>query len=255
MLQWTIPMMLAGLGLLVLPIVAHLLNRKTRETWFVPTIRFLKASTAQQNRFLRLRKWLLLMLRCLAVAAIVCMFARPVWWQGVSPLGNEDATGMAIVVDRSLSTSQKTGNSTVFQSIRGAAIRSLDELQAGRDFASVILAANDPEPLQRKLVPNLPGLKSQLKEVAPTFERADMQAAVAEASRQLNRFEGRRVLVVVSDMQRSNWDGFLNESVNLDLPADTEIRFVQLEERDRENVALSDASCDPPDPTVGQLCT
>ena len=258
MLQWTTPAMLVGLGLLSLPIIAHLLNKKSNDRYFIPTVQFLIASSAQQNRFLKLRKWLLLLLRCLAMAGIVCAFARPVWWQGRTAVGNTDARAMVIVLDRSLSTTQKVGNSSLFQSMRGAAIRSLDELETGRDRASVILVGDVPEPLSRKVVPNLPELKTRLRQVQPTFERADISTAIAEASRQLNLFDGHRLLVVISDMQRSNWEPVLaqiSQSPQSKLPPNTKVRFVQLKERVTENVGLSNAHCDPPDPTRGQQCT
>ena len=256
MLQWTTPMMLAGLGLLSLPIIAHLLNRKSNETHFIPTIRFLKASATNQNRFLKLRRWLLLILRGLAVAAIVCMFARPVWWQGANASSSKDSVGMAVVIDRSLSTTQIIGNTSLFQSFLGAATRSLGELKNGSDFATIVLAGDTPEPLQRKLVPNIPDLKTKLKTVVPSLGRADIPGAIAEAARQLNLFEGRRVLVVISDMQRSNWTELVNDSSSgFDLPPDTEVRFVQQQKRSTSNVALSNARCDPPNPTIGQLAT
>ena len=250
--------MFVGLGLLSLPVIAHLLNKSSNETYFIPTVQFLIASSAQQNRFLKLRKWLLLLLRCLAIVGIVCAFARPVWWQGRTAIGNPDAQAMVIVLDRSLSTTQKVGNSSLFQSMRSAAIRSLDELESGRDFASVILVGDVPEPLSRKVVPNLPELKTRLRQVQPTYEHADIASAIAEASWQLNSFEGRRLLVVISDMQRSNWEPVLaqmGQSQKSKLPPDTEVRFVQLKERVTENVGLSNARCDPPDPTIGQRCT
>ena len=249
-------MMLAGLALLSLPVIAHLLNRKSNDNYFIPTIRFLKASTVQQNRFLKLRRWLLLLLRCLAVAAVVCMFARPVWWQGATAPSSNDSVGMAIVIDRSLSTTQKVGNASLFQSFRGAAIRSLNELKSGSDFATVIIAGDSAQPLQRKLVPNLAGLKTQIQKAEPSFGRADIPGAIAEASRQLNQFDGQRLLVVVSDMQRSNWNELLDDaSRSFDLPPDTEVRFVQQQTRDTDNAALSNAQCDPTNPTLGQLVT
>ena len=256
MLQWTTPLMLAGLALLSLPIIAHLLNRKSNVTHFIPTIRFLQASAVHQNRFLKLRRWLLLMFRCLAIAAIVSMFARPVWWSGATAPSNKDSVGMAIVIDRSLSTTQRAGNASLFQSFRGAAIRSLGELKSGSDFATIVMAGDSPEPLQRKLVPNIAGLKAQLQTAEPSFERADLPGAIAEASRQLNLFQGRRLLVIVSDMQRSNWTELINDSSRgFDLPPDTEVRFVQQETRVTENSALSNTQCDPAYPSLGQLIT
>ena len=63
----TTPVMLGGLTLLALPVLAHLLNRKARRRLIFPTIVYLEASAASQSQLFKLRRWLLLLLRALAV--------------------------------------------------------------------------------------------------------------------------------------------------------------------------------------------
>lgn len=66
----TTPLMLWGLGLLMLPVIAHLLNRHIRRQIVFPTIRLLRQTAASQSKLFRLRRWILLAIRCLFVALI-----------------------------------------------------------------------------------------------------------------------------------------------------------------------------------------
>src|SRR5579863_5059373 len=78
-IELTTPAMLGGMALLSLPVIAHLLNRRARRAVVFPTLQLLRASMATQSWLYRLRRWILLCLRCLAAAMIVFAFCRPVW--------------------------------------------------------------------------------------------------------------------------------------------------------------------------------
>ena len=248
MLQWTTPLMLFGLGLLAMPVIAHLLNRHSRKTFFIPTIRFLQQSAARQNRFLNLRRWLLLLLRLAAVAIIVSLFARPVWWQDAAPNAEKDSVAMVVVIDASLSTSRKVGNVTLFQKMKAAAIRSLNELEVGRDVASVIVANGQPRSLLKRLSLNKSELERQLEPVRWSYEQADLQLAIQLAAEQLSNHEGRKNIVVISDWQKTNWQ----QSSKIELPDGVQLNLIDLEIDAEENVALANATCRPSDPFDGQ---
>ena len=66
-----IPAMLGGLALLSLPVLAHLLNRRARRTVVFPNVSMLVASSASHSSLFKLRRWILLLLRCLAVILLV----------------------------------------------------------------------------------------------------------------------------------------------------------------------------------------
>ncbi len=254
MIQWTTPLMLAGLALLSLPILAHLLNRRSRDRFVVPTIRFLQESVSQQNRFLKLKRWILLLLRAVAVALLVFAFARPIWWQGGGNSNSSESRAVAIVIDASLSTARQQGNSVYFRNLVAAAERSLNQLEPGRDVATVVVARETPQSLVRKLSPNFVGLKDQVAALDWSYSRADLAAAINEAAKQLASHDGSRQLVVISDMQKTNWQQVLNsEAQTISLPPETDIRFVKFNERLAvENIALSEATCSPRDPIAGQ---
>ena len=254
-LLWTTPMMLAGLVLIAIPLIAHLLNRNARREFVVPTLHFLQQCVTEQNRFLRFRRLLLLLLRTIAIALIVFAFARPLWFAEPTATVTGESVAMAVVLDASLSTQQSSGAGQLFANLKGLAGRAIDELQPGRDLAAIIVAQQKPSSLFRQLSPNLPGLKERLLPLNATYERADLTGAVALAAEKLSGHDGRRILVVVSDMQRTNWKEALQQAQKtLVLPSGTDIRFLNVESAVPENYALSDPNCSPPDPADGQSC-
>ncbi len=69
--------LLFGTLLVGIPIVLHLVMRQKPKQLVFPAIRFLQKRQETNRRTLRLRHWLLLLLRCLAVALVAVALARP----------------------------------------------------------------------------------------------------------------------------------------------------------------------------------
>ncbi len=243
------PVMLAGLVLASLPVLAHLLNRRARRTLVFPTIALLKASSASQAQLFKLRRWLLLVLRVLAVGLIVFTFARPLWVS--DPLHAVTAGGGAAVVmlvDASASTAQRIDGVAADELIRSAGARALDELVSGADQVNLIIAADRPQVVFPQMTSNLPAVRSELERVTPTPFRADLAAALAEAARLLARADRPGKLVILSDLQAANWDDALAQP----LPQNTRVTIVPLDGPEPGNVALSRPTLDPADPVAGQ---
>ena len=68
---------LSALGALSIPVIVHLLFKRRSRTVQLGTLRFLRAVIEQNSRRKKLKRWLLLLLRLGAVAALVMLFARP----------------------------------------------------------------------------------------------------------------------------------------------------------------------------------
>ena len=60
-----------------MPILIHLLTRRTHRTVTLPTFRFLQKSLAQQTQVFKLRRWLLLALRMALLLFLVLAFLKP----------------------------------------------------------------------------------------------------------------------------------------------------------------------------------
>jgi hypothetical protein len=66
-----------GSLLLAVPIVLHLVMRQQPKQLLFPALRFIQQRQAANRRQLQLRHWLLLLLRCLAIALLALALARP----------------------------------------------------------------------------------------------------------------------------------------------------------------------------------
>jgi hypothetical protein len=253
-LELTTPALLGGLALLSLPVVAHLLNRRARQAIVFPTIQLLRASVATQSWLYRLRRWILLCLRCLAVAMLVFAFCRPVWLDART---KSSATGkgaaVVLLIDTSASTAQRADEVSVISELRAAGIRTLDSLRVGTDVANVVLAAAKPHPVFSKLSLNVPGLREELDHLESTFERGDLLQALTLSGQLLATHDGERRLVILSDFQRTNWQEIAQkrQAATL-LPSDTQITVIDVRTPVPDNVALSAPRYLPSQPLVGQ---
>ncbi|HXF10344.1 MAG TPA: BatA domain-containing protein, partial [Desulfuromonadaceae bacterium] len=98
-MSWLFPGFLAGILLVGLPVVLHLLRRKPQDVVRFPSLRFLGTSALRDTRRNQLLRWLVLLCRCLAIALLCFAFARPFW--GKAPTAINRA--LVIALDNSMS--------------------------------------------------------------------------------------------------------------------------------------------------------
>lgn len=91
------PLLLAGAGLVVLPIVLHLIMRRKPKLLEFPALRLLQQRHDMNQRRLRLRHLLLLLLRAAAIALLAFALARPSMRFG-GALGSQEAPVAAVLV-------------------------------------------------------------------------------------------------------------------------------------------------------------
>src|SRR5471032_2391021 len=108
------PWLLVGLPLIALPIIIHLINQRRFQTIQWAAMMFLLAAHRMARGYSRLRQWLIMMFRMLAVAGLLFAIARPLasGWLGLAAGGQADTT--IILLDRSPSMQQRglgTGDS------------------------------------------------------------------------------------------------------------------------------------------------
>ncbi len=249
----TSPAMLWGLAFAAMPIVAHLLNRFARRQVVFPTLRFLSQSAASHSRLFRIRRWIVLALRCAFVAGVAAAFAQPVWFEDRRAESlSERAAAVVILLDASASTQQTSDGATAFERLRSQAARTLDALEPGLDVADVILVTDRPAPFFPRLSPNLPSLRDQLREAAPSFGRADFARGLSLASELLAAHAGPRRVVVLTDLQESNWsDALSNQQVAELLGWGTEVAVGEFG-RSPPNVSLLAPRSAPPRPLLNQ---
>jgi hypothetical protein len=239
--------LLPWLAALSIPVVIHLLTRRARRKSDLPTLRFLQKSVASQSKIWKWRHYLALLLRTLAIAALVGIFLKPTWVSAFSAKDSRQA-GEIILVDNSESMSYSEGGVTTFAKAIQQAREALRSLKNG-DKANVIFCGSEPVLAADAPTNDLGRLDSALHEASPTDERGDAAAAVALAVDQLSKTNTEvRKLVVISDFQRTNWADVRFESV----PSDTSVAFVGVDTGNRENLGITSLRVRPAAPRVGE---
>ncbi|MCA9084357.1 MAG: BatA domain-containing protein [Planctomycetaceae bacterium] len=200
---------LAALPLALAPLLLHLFDRRRNVVIEWGAMQFLQAAVVRRTSARRLKQWLLLLLRTLAVAALVLALARPIlpgsWF------GSRSYTETIFVLDNSMSMTRDRGvdGTSLFSSAVQYVLQQLDERANGD---SVRLLLSSPYPVWAT-----PGsiriddrtrqmLKSQLQQLQPNSGQSDLLASLLTAVQtERSPRQDRREIVVFYDGQSKDW--------------------------------------------------
>ena len=99
-MQFYHPEVLYALVLLIIPILVHLFQLRRFKTEYFTNVKFLKKISLQTRKSSRIKKWLILASRLLALSAIILAFAQPYF---PSPILNSNGVETVIYLDNSYS--------------------------------------------------------------------------------------------------------------------------------------------------------
>jgi hypothetical protein len=196
------PLILTALPLIALPIIIHLINQRRYQTIRWAAMLFLLAANRMSRGYARLRQWLILLFRTLAIAGLVFAISRPLasGWLGSALGGRSDTT--IILLDRSPSMRQQ-GPGTVISKLEAARqqlARTLPVLGSGR-WALIENTTNVPREVES------PDALVKLSDTEPTSTSADLPAML-EAARDYIRTNqtGRTEIWIGSDLRQNDWN-------------------------------------------------
>ena len=108
------PSILWGLFAITIPVIIHLISlRHTRDTEF-STLLFIKSLKHETIRHLRIKQWLLVLLRTIAILCLILMFSRPLMTGTLTgKLAGYVESRVVIVVDNSASMAVHTDDGTL----------------------------------------------------------------------------------------------------------------------------------------------
>ena len=197
------PLALIALPLIALPILIHLINQYRHRTIPWAAMMFLMSAKRMSKGMARLRHFLILLMRVLAVAALIFVVSRPLsgGWLGSIGMGQPDAT--LILLDRS--ASMEVQDLQTGQSKRSAGLQKLAELLEQGDYGThLILIDSATGQLQEVESPN--ALLS-LPITASSATSADIPGLLESALAYLkaNR-TGRADVWICSDLNENDWD-------------------------------------------------
>ncbi|MGE5499298.1 MAG: BatA domain-containing protein [Syntrophothermus sp.] len=219
------PAVLIGLIATAIPVLLHLLNLRKLKRIDFSTLAFLKELQKNKIRKIKLKQWLLLVLRTLIILLAVASFARPAL-QGLSIGGTTSSakTTAVFIIDNTLSMSVISDKGSSFNRERQIIKSLLNELQEG-DEAVVIPVAGIPgkEP---GATTNISELRKQIDELDISPAEGTINNAVIKAAGFLGQSHNfNKEIYLLSDFQKngilendqaySNLGELLNDKVKL----------------------------------------
>lgn len=119
------PLFLFAVMAIGLPLIIHLLNLKRPEKVAFSTLAFFKELQKTTIRKIKIKRYLLLFVRLLAIACLALVLARPFLPPGISGGDNKSAALHVILLDNSISMSRIGENGPLFEQAKEI-IRSLE---------------------------------------------------------------------------------------------------------------------------------
>lgn len=194
------PAMLIALPLIALPIVIHLINQRRFQTVQWGAMQFLLAANRMSRGYARIRQWLILAARTLAVAALVFAISRPLssGWLGVAGGGQVDTT--IILLDRSPSMNQAgPGGVSKLEAGIASLVDSLETLGGNR---YLLIDSVNQEPVEFEKPSDL----LQMPETMSVSASADLPSLLEAADRYIRENRPSRAEVwMLSDVRRNDW--------------------------------------------------
>lgn len=215
------PELLYLLFALVIPIIVHLFQLRKFEKVYFTNVAFLQQVVVNSRKSSKIKKWLLLFTRSLALTALVLAFAQP-----FIP-ASEQATqerSTAIYLDNSFSM-QMPGKE---MSLMKEAVQDL--IPRIRDARNTLIFTNDRNIELRKE----DDWKNELLELDHSPNQLSMQAIKLKAEEFFAGKNTKDQLVMISDLQRHDDD-------SLDLSADYDINIIPLRSERTNNFYIKKA--------------
>lgn len=196
------PLVLLGLGALVVPVLIHLIQRERKRVVQFPSLMFLRRIPYQSVRRRRLRDVALLMIRLAALVLIVAAFARPFFRRPALAAATQNGAREAVIL---LDNSYSMEYGDRWQKARAAAQKAIDALGPG-DRASLVVFSTGAEVAVRS-VGDRARLDAGLSS-AKTGPGATRYAPALKLAGSLLSESPlpRREVILISDFQRVGWE-------------------------------------------------
>lgn len=230
-LRFLVPVFLAGLAALAIPIIVHLTRKQRAKVVEFPSLMFLDRVPYQAESRRRIHHWLLLLVRALAVALIVAAFARPFFQDAEVAAGaTSGPREIVVLLDRSYSMEVADHWDRALDAA-GDVVPGLGPLDRvslipfARSADVAVRSTVDPQRYRGAL--DTLRLSDQATSYGPGLKLA--QTILEESEMPAKE------LVVISDFQRTGWTG--EEGVTL--PEGTVVTPVALADETPSNRAVA----------------
>ncbi|WP_459209664.1 BatA domain-containing protein [Aquimarina rhabdastrellae] len=219
-MQFKHPEFLYALFALIIPILVHLFQLRRFKKVLFTNVQFLKQVEIQTRKSSQIKKWLTLLARLLAFAAIVLAFAQPFFTSKNSAVQTQDTV---IYLDNSFSMEAKGARGPLLQ-------RSIQELiSAIPEEEEVSLFTND---LSFKNT-YIKDIQNDLLDLSYSANQLSYDAAFLKAKTLLTDSKAQlKRIILISDFQQKG------ETIQFVSPENTQVDLIQLQAETTQNIAI-----------------
>lgn len=241
------PAALLALAAVTVPLFLHLFNLRQPQTVDFSSLAFVKELQESTVQRVRIKEWLLLALRMLAIACLVLAFSRPTLTGRFAGMGASVPTTHVLVVDNSVSMTADGEGGSYFDQALEHARRILETVEEGDEVLVWPTVRSGPEGAQP--VSNVGIASQRLDELEPTAGAAPLSRSVVRAATSATESGARQTVVyALSDLQSTA----LGDSVATKVPDGVRVQMVPVQTRQQSNVGILDVAVTSRIAEVGQ---
>ena len=211
------PLLLGGLLLAGLPVLLHFLVRKKPRTLVFPAFLFLMQKKRSNTRSLRLRHFLLLLLRIALIVLVCFALARPRLLHESIGLSRERPVAMVLIIDNTQSMEYRSNELSRLDLAKRRCLELLDQLPD--ECRILVLDAADPASFAREdWHRSLEKVRQRVQSLTIRPESTPVTKALEEAHRRFELLDDPdaqrmpRFICVFSDRTKPSWDASVNAS-------------------------------------------
>ncbi len=238
------PAVLFGLFAAAIPIVLHFLNLRKLKTIEFSTLAFLKELQKTKIRRIKLKQWLLLLIRVLIILFLVMAFARPTL-KTIS-LGDSSAakTTAVIVLDNTFSMSVVGEKGSRLNNYKQIAKNLLSNFQPGDEIA--LISVGDLNGQNQLVSGNLSEIKKRIDDLEISNISGTLNQAMIRAAQILYQSKNfNKEIYLLTDLQKDRIANSTSEISNFGQTISPETRLYIFEGKQNEVVNLGIADLKP----------
>ncbi|MRT92061.1 BatA domain-containing protein [Ancylomarina sp. 16SWW S1-10-2] len=199
-LQFQNPNILWGLISLIIPIIIHLFNFKRFKPIYFSNLKYLKDITAENKNRSKIKSWLLLLTRLLALACLIIAFAQPYIPTNNTLSSSDKQKHVAhIYVDNSFSMNAETENGIAIEIAKAKAIELVNSLSNNTKIKILDNTKRGKLPFLNK-----ERAISRIQEIQPTSASKLFSQIIQESSRSESSVNNK--IYLFSDFQKYQAD-------------------------------------------------
>ena len=230
------PSILWGMLAITIPIIIHLISlRHTRDTEF-STLRFIKSLKHETIRHLRIKQWLLVLLRTIAILCLILMFSRPLMTGTLtSKLAGDIESRAVIVVDNSASMAVQTDDGTLLDRAKSSLPAILKGLEG--ETTVELYQTNPPRKLFSGSHEEGRSIMTIVKGIVQTNMTDNLWTMIDSVLQMVEASEPNRECFIISDFQSA--PSFTIDSLN---PNSDWKYYCILQPKVENNISISEVS-------------